>query len=164
MKNFQIQKKSGGKNCHCSISSKRLLADKICLLLCKHHRLQLAGCSSCKTMNSSVETTTFDETSAATEITESTETSETTPSEDEIEASTDSQETKTSNEIGSSSLSTLNDYSTKSETKPSTAAEVTSTPTIKSTPNWTELCEKLCRQGDGGALCNCDIPPFMLND
>lgn len=28
------------------------------------------------------------------------------------------------------------------------------------TPNWNRLCAELCRNGTGGLLCNCDLPPF----
>lgn len=29
------------------------------------------------------------------------------------------------------------------------------------TPDWKELCASLCKTGDGGALCNCDLAPFF---
>ncbi|ETN61759.1 hypothetical protein AND_006577 [Anopheles darlingi] len=29
------------------------------------------------------------------------------------------------------------------------------------TPNWDELCSVFCKMGDGGTLCNCDLPPFF---
>ncbi|XP_062550906.1 uncharacterized protein LOC134215812 [Armigeres subalbatus] len=29
------------------------------------------------------------------------------------------------------------------------------------TPNWDELCTLWCRMGEGGTLCNCDLPPFV---
>uniref|UniRef100_A0A182Q1C9 Uncharacterized protein n=1 Tax=Anopheles farauti TaxID=69004 RepID=A0A182Q1C9_9DIPT len=29
------------------------------------------------------------------------------------------------------------------------------------TPNWDELCSMFCKMGDGGTLCNCDLPPFF---
>ncbi|XP_058066158.1 uncharacterized protein LOC131215778 [Anopheles bellator] len=29
------------------------------------------------------------------------------------------------------------------------------------TPNWDELCTQFCKMGDGGTLCNCDLPPFF---
>ncbi|XP_014088792.3 uncharacterized protein [Bactrocera oleae] len=29
------------------------------------------------------------------------------------------------------------------------------------TPDWKELCAALCKTGDGGALCNCDLAPFF---
>lgn len=28
------------------------------------------------------------------------------------------------------------------------------------TPDWSRLCGVLCRQGNGGILCNCDLAPF----
>ncbi|XP_022221784.1 uncharacterized protein LOC111073667 [Drosophila obscura] len=28
------------------------------------------------------------------------------------------------------------------------------------TPDWNELCKALCKTGDGGSLCNCDLSPF----
>ncbi|XP_023301141.2 uncharacterized protein LOC111683313 [Lucilia cuprina] len=35
----------------------------------------------------------------------------------------------------------------------------TSTPT---TPDWNQLCASLCKTGDGGSLCNCDLSPFYI--
>lgn len=29
------------------------------------------------------------------------------------------------------------------------------------TPDWKELCASLCKTGDGGSLCNCDLAPFF---
>ncbi|XP_036338156.1 uncharacterized protein LOC118748002 [Rhagoletis pomonella] len=29
------------------------------------------------------------------------------------------------------------------------------------TPDWKELCVALCKTGDGGSLCNCDLAPFF---
>ncbi|XP_055620973.1 uncharacterized protein LOC129765116 isoform X2 [Toxorhynchites rutilus septentrionalis] len=29
------------------------------------------------------------------------------------------------------------------------------------TPNWDELCTLWCKIGEGGTLCNCDLPPFV---
>ncbi|XP_058466194.1 uncharacterized protein LOC131439322 [Malaya genurostris] len=29
------------------------------------------------------------------------------------------------------------------------------------TPNWDELCIDWCKMGEGGTLCNCDLPPFV---
>lgn len=37
----------------------------------------------------------------------------------------------------------------------------TTTTTVKPTPDWNELCQELCRVGEGGKLCNCDLPPFF---
>lgn len=43
----------------------------------------------------------------------------------------------------------------KEDTTPSISASA------ETTPNWSELCDSLCKTGDGGALCDCDIPPFF---
>lgn len=29
------------------------------------------------------------------------------------------------------------------------------------TPNWDDLCTLWCKMGEGGTLCNCDLPPFV---
>ncbi|XP_053674345.1 uncharacterized protein LOC128724647 [Anopheles nili] len=34
-------------------------------------------------------------------------------------------------------------------------------PIETTTPNWDELCSVFCKMGDGGTLCNCDLPPFF---
>lgn len=33
--------------------------------------------------------------------------------------------------------------------------------TDATTPDWNRLCGQLCRQGQGGILCNCDLAPFF---
>lgn len=30
------------------------------------------------------------------------------------------------------------------------------------TPDWNQLCASLCKTGDGGSLCNCDLSPFYF--
>lgn len=35
------------------------------------------------------------------------------------------------------------------------------TATDTTTPDWNRLCGQLCRQGQGGILCNCDLAPFF---
>jgi len=40
------------------------------------------------------------------------------------------------------------------------SAEVRAQSTPPTTPDWTRLCATLCRQGNGGILCNCDLAPF----
>ncbi|XP_058829707.1 uncharacterized protein LOC131689003 isoform X2 [Topomyia yanbarensis] len=38
----------------------------------------------------------------------------------------------------------------------------TTDPDIKTTtPNWDDLCTIWCKMGEGGTLCNCDLPPFV---
>lgn len=32
--------------------------------------------------------------------------------------------------------------------------------TDATTPDWNRMCTTLCRNGSGGLLCNCDLPPF----
>ncbi|XP_075160776.1 uncharacterized protein LOC142233662 [Haematobia irritans] len=32
----------------------------------------------------------------------------------------------------------------------------------ETTPDWNELCASLCKTGDGGSLCNCDLSPFYV--
>lgn len=32
--------------------------------------------------------------------------------------------------------------------------------TDSTAPDWNRVCGQLCRNGSGGLLCNCDLPPF----
>lgn len=32
------------------------------------------------------------------------------------------------------------------------------------TPNWNAICKDLCREGNGGSLCNCEILPVAWID
>lgn len=32
----------------------------------------------------------------------------------------------------------------------------------ETTPDWNQLCASLCKTGDGGSLCNCDLSPFYI--
>ncbi|ALC43025.1 CG14989 [Drosophila busckii] len=45
-----------------------------------------------------------------------------------------------------------------SRAAPASAAEYASD---ADTPDWNELCKSLCKTGDGGSLCNCDLSPFF---
>ena len=64
---------------------------------------------------------------------------------------------------------TTTDVTTPEATQPSTARPTTQPPPPPSkttaaaatTPDWTGICQNLCRTGEGGALCNCDLPPFF---
>ncbi|KAH8350063.1 hypothetical protein KR084_012381, partial [Drosophila pseudotakahashii] len=35
------------------------------------------------------------------------------------------------------------------------------TTTTTAAPDWDEVCKVLCKTGDGGSLCNCDLSPFF---
>lgn len=41
------------------------------------------------------------------------------------------------------------------------ANSVITSATDATTPDWNLLCGQLCRQGQGGILCNCDLAPFF---
>lgn len=41
-----------------------------------------------------------------------------------------------------------------------TISSSTSTSTTTSEPDWSAVCMDLCKKGEGGALCNCDLPPL----
>lgn len=43
---------------------------------------------------------------------------------------------------------------------PADASIQASTTDAPVTPDWIRLCSQLCRQGNGGILCNCDLAPF----
>lgn len=38
----------------------------------------------------------------------------------------------------------------------------TTTSATTTTPDWNQLCAALCKTGDGGSLCNCDLSPFFV--
>lgn len=62
------------------------------------------------------------------------------------------------------SVSTATTTTTTTTAEPSTITTTTTTTTTQkttTTPDWNELCQNLCRIGEGGALCNCDLPPFF---
>ncbi|XP_055707794.1 serine proteinase stubble [Phlebotomus papatasi] len=46
-------------------------------------------------------------------------------------------------------------------TRPTTTTRSTKAPTQSTTPDWAKLCNALCQIGEGGILCNCDLPPFF---
>lgn len=58
------------------------------------------------------------------------------------------------------STTNTTDITTTTET-PTTSATTTLRPPM-TTPDWKGLCTNLCQIGEGGSLCNCDLPPFML--
>ncbi|KMY97487.1 uncharacterized protein LOC6736717 [Drosophila simulans] len=40
-------------------------------------------------------------------------------------------------------------------------AAASDTDTTTPAPDWDEVCKVLCKTGDGGSLCNCDLSPFF---
>ncbi|XP_055688703.1 uncharacterized protein LOC129793105 [Lutzomyia longipalpis] len=46
-------------------------------------------------------------------------------------------------------------------TRTTSTTKTTKTTTKTTTPDWDALCNTLCQTGDGGVLCNCDLPPFF---
>lgn len=39
--------------------------------------------------------------------------------------------------------------------------ESSSTESSETEPDWDAICLHLCKIGEGGVLCNCDLPPFF---
>ncbi|XP_037908962.1 uncharacterized protein LOC119650352 [Hermetia illucens] len=53
---------------------------------------------------------------------------------------------------------------TASQTQPQSGKTMESlalNSTPSTTPDWNEYCLTLCKIGEGGSLCNCDLPPFF---
>ncbi|XP_031619691.1 uncharacterized protein LOC116338511 [Contarinia nasturtii] len=42
------------------------------------------------------------------------------------------------------------------------SASITTIDTTPDTPDWNVVCIELCKKGEGGALCNCDLPPLSM--
>lgn len=53
----------------------------------------------------------------------------------------------------------INDRDSESSTDSASITTIDSTP---DTPDWSVLCIELCKKGEGGALCNCDLPPLSM--
>lgn len=49
------------------------------------------------------------------------------------------------------------------ETTPEFWATDSDVSTLTTTPNWKEVCKDLCKIGEGGVLCNCDLPPLKMS-
>ncbi|KAG4073942.1 hypothetical protein HA402_014147 [Bradysia odoriphaga] len=79
---------------------------------------------------------------------------------DEEDTTTDEYSTTDSNEDDSTTEEATTTISTTTTTQPTTTTRTTTQATT-TTPNWESMCEALCRNGEGGSLCNCDIPPFF---
>lgn len=52
------------------------------------------------------------------------------------------------------------DEETSSSVAPVVAGSAADTTTTVA-PDWDEVCKVLCKTGDGGSLCNCDLSPFF---
>lgn len=137
--------------------------DRLCSETCKWDLIRLRGCASC-----SIDTTTDSE--ITNDDRSNPDTSEYEP--DQSKSSNDkedttSEEEATTDEEPTTEEDTTTDESTTEEptTTPSTTQPTTtttrSTTPATTTPDWSQLCEALCRNGEGGSLCNCDIPPFF---
>uniref|UniRef100_A0A1Q3FRM6 Putative conserved secreted protein n=1 Tax=Culex tarsalis TaxID=7177 RepID=A0A1Q3FRM6_CULTA len=44
---------------------------------------------------------------------------------------------------------------------PDLVTDSRSTTVPNTTPNWDDLCLVWCKMGEGGTVCNCDLPPFI---
>ncbi|XP_050742219.1 uncharacterized protein LOC108035067 [Drosophila biarmipes] len=78
------------------------------------------------------------------------------------------EETKASSEQGDpthgSSFQEMTLQRSEDETTSSVAPVVAgsaSDTTTTAAPDWDEVCKVLCKTGDGGSLCNCDLSPFF---
>lgn len=108
--------------------------EEICSAFCLADITDLQGCMP----DEGLETTTTDESVEETTIPSSSET-------------TDVPEETTTEEI----------TTTTTTTTTTTAIPTTTTQPTTTTPDWNELCQTLCKIGEGGALCTCDLPPFF---
>ncbi|XP_037044196.1 A-agglutinin anchorage subunit [Bradysia coprophila] len=134
----------------------------LCSATCSWKK-SLSGCSKC--FREDVSTTDGDDSPTTTdEITDEYGTTNTTDTEATVteEYSTDEEDTTTdSNEDDSTTEEATTTISTTTTTQPTTTTRTTTQATTTTTPNWESMCEALCRNGEGGSLCNCDIPPFF---
>lgn len=88
-----------------------------------------------------------------------TEEDSTTDTTSEEDKTTDEDETTVENTTPEETTTESTTSTTTTTTHPTTTTKSTTTATT--TPDWSQLCEALCRNGDGGSFCNCDIPPFF---
>ncbi|XP_017009657.2 uncharacterized protein [Drosophila takahashii] len=51
--------------------------------------------------------------------------------------------------------------SSSSSVAPVVAGSAADATTTTAAPDWDEVCKVLCKTGDGGSLCNCDLSPFF---
>ncbi|XP_059612651.1 uncharacterized protein LOC132259120 [Phlebotomus argentipes] len=73
----------------------------------------------------------------------------------------DNQTTTEMMTVTTESSSTTSTASSTTTRTTSTTKSTTKAPTTTTTPDWGALCNVLCQIGEGGVLCNCDLPPFF---
>ncbi|XP_055315804.1 uncharacterized protein LOC129575783 [Sitodiplosis mosellana] len=135
----------GGKNCDCDQESSKTPknAKELCTAVCQHSNLTINGCSMC--------------------LSGSRGSDHTTPGSVPFMV-TDSDRTG-SKTVPSKLLREVNQETATAHHSPITTT-TTSPPftTIATTPDWSVLCIDLCKKGEGGALCNCDLPPLRMSN
>lgn len=124
--------------------------NKICSFSCAEEK-PLRGCTPCSKHENNIKETSSEEITTLVWEDQTDENDEETTTENDEETTTDSS-------VATNEMETTTPIPT---TMPTTIATTTKTPTtIPTTPNWKELCQSLCRIGEGGSLCNCDLLPF----
>jgi hypothetical protein len=117
-----------------SLSHKPFDRNKICSDFCRFHRVTLRGCFRCPFENSSKESMQKRKTS-----------------------STASPSTA---QLGQVNLFRHQFDATNVDFENLQISSFQASTTETTTPDWNRLCGMLCRQGNGGILCNCDLAPF----
>jgi len=169
------ENKLGGSNCNCAEDVELDKAtvernrDLLCSDSCRFRYYHLSGCTAC----------TFERKDALHVIDSSSEehreyslSSEAERSPEDLTTENDSitdEESTTEEDTTTEGDTTTEDTTTEITTTTSTTTTTTHPPTTTTksttqaptTPDWPTLCEALCRNGEGGSLCNCDIPPFF---
>lgn len=171
---------SGSAKCGCpsvigvldynkSIVDKNRDRDRLCSEACKW-RFHLKGCSSCSI--AADDTTTDSEiinkdSRSDSDSSESNSSNDNENTSEEDRSEQDRSEEDTSEEDSSEEETTTDESTTEEATTEATTPTTTQPTTTRTTtpatttPDWVQLCETLCRNGEGGSLCNCDIPPFF---
>jgi len=128
----------GGRNCDCGQKSSKppRNAKEFCNAACQRFNLSIKGCSKC--------------------LSETKGSDYSTPGSIPSNA-TDSNANHTGSMTTSSKPTTV-----MATTQPPTTTSFTtiSSTTTSASPDWSAVCIDLCKKGEGGALCNCDLPPL----
>lgn len=158
---------SGTQQCNCASSAANAdtisAKNALCSAKCSHRSFNMTGCSPCSlhppTKDYEQTTTVDGEGNSDYSESEQSTTVEAVPTDDdgstseEGDTTTDADETEEDTTIEETTTTTTTTQATTTTTRTTTLATTT--------PNWESMCEALCRNGEGGSLCNCDIPPFF---
>lgn len=163
----------GGRKCECIPMRQHdhtpKNAAQFCSIFCIHYNTSISGCSKCslnvsklidKNFPSTSDFTTASNADAHSKETDSMHTDITTTSVAITTAAAEHTEIPTTGTT-STTITKQTETTIPAISSATGASPMEHDPSF-TTPDWHMVCMDLCKKGEGGILCNCDLPPLLF--